>query len=301
MWMLLEPVHALLYYAPEALAEAAAAGYDTSDRWQSYFAWRAAPLGAAGRRLVTASFYSFSPAKVARYVPAAWEVASAGEALASRLRAVDSSLRTVWGDEIGSAALAEAAKLARTAADACDTTGRVLAAANQDLPWPDEPHLALWQASMVLREHRGDGHVAALLTAGLDGCESLVSFAAVGAAPVATFGSREWTAEEWQAATERLTARGWLNPDGTATPLAHETRAEIERTTDALAASPWEALGPEATRRLVTLTAPLTTTIVKAGILPGVSTLGIRPPAADRSPAAPASAAPASAAPGAGQ
>jgi hypothetical protein len=42
----------------------------------------------------------------------------------------------------------------------------------------------------VLREHRGDGHIAALLAAGMDPCEALVSFAAIGAAPEEVFASR---------------------------------------------------------------------------------------------------------------
>lgn len=117
MWHLLEPLHALLYYAPEAFDEAAALGYDTTERWPSYFAWRAAPLGPAGPDRVADTFYSFSPAMIARYVPAAWDTAAPADVLAARVRAVDRTYRAVLGEELlASPELAEAAELARTAA-----------------------------------------------------------------------------------------------------------------------------------------------------------------------------------------
>lgn len=61
MWQLLEPIHATLYYAVEVFEQAAGLGYAVDPRWPSYFAWRAAPLGAAGPELVAATFYSFAP------------------------------------------------------------------------------------------------------------------------------------------------------------------------------------------------------------------------------------------------
>ena len=275
MWQLLEPMHAVLYYAPEVFEEVAALGYAIDTRWPSYFALRAAPLGAAGPELVSAAFYSFSPAMVRRHVPAAWSVAAPDVVLAARLRGVDRALRHLLGDRLGSPEIAEAAVLARRAAQAASTAARPLAAANADLEWPDEPHLALWHAATLLREQRGDGHVAALLAHGLDPCEALVSFAAVGAAPVEVFASRGWTAQEWAGARERLTARGWVGADGVATDRGREGRDAVERLTDELAAGPWQALGP-ATGRLAQLVAPLTMTIVGSGLLPAQSTLGIQ-------------------------
>jgi hypothetical protein len=214
MWHQLEPVHAVFWYAPEVFTEAAGLGFDVTTRWPAYFAWRLAPLGEAGLRLAASACYSFNPAMVAEHVPAAWSVAAPEQILAARQRAVDQMYRTVLTEFIGSPGLAEAAELAREAALATDTAGRPLAAANADLPWPSEPHLVLWHAINVLREHRGDGHIAALLAADLDPCETLVSFAAIGAAPAETFASRGWTAPEWQAAQDRLAARGWVGAEG---------------------------------------------------------------------------------------
>lgn len=317
MWHLLEPLHALLYYSPEAFGEAAALGYDTTERWPSYFAWRAAPLGPAGPVRVASAFHSFSPGTVARYVPAVWETASPVEVLAARIRAVDRTYRSVLGaDALTGPDLTEAAALVRRAAESigggggqagavraaegggdgggdaeggdgdggvmggvtggvAGVAGRPLAAANAELPWTGVPHLDLWQAATVLREHRGDGHVAALLTAGLDPVESLVSFAAVGAAPEPVFVSRGWSAAAWAAARVRLADRGLLAPDGAATEEGRALRAGIERRTDELAAAPWDALGPEATARLAELLGDPWLAAIGSGLLPAENTLGI--------------------------
>jgi hypothetical protein len=275
MWQLTEPVHALLYYAPELTEEAVALGLPTDERWPSYFAWRTAPLGPAGPKLVDATYYSFSPTMVRKYVPQIWSVADPAKVLDVRLAGVDRALRALLGDAVDGPELAEAAALARRAAEAADMAGRPLAAANADLPWPAAPHLALWQALTVLREHRGDGHVAALLTAGLDPTEALVSFAAIGAAPVEVFASRGWTDEEWAAARDRLATRGLVDAEGVATEQGRRVRDEVERRTDELAAGPWRALGP-AVGRLAQLVVPVMQAAVGSGLLPAQSTLGIR-------------------------
>ncbi|WP_185923755.1 SCO6745 family protein [Streptomyces sp. WAC05374] len=273
MWHLLEPLHAVLYYAPETFEEAAALGYATDERWPSYFAWRAAPLGPVGAGQVASAFYSFSPAMVERHVPEAWRVAAPGDVLAARLRAMDRFYRRLPGADVD--ALKEAADLARRAAEAAVHAGRPLAAANAALPWPDAPHLVLWQAATVLREHRGDGHLAALLAAGLDPVEALVSFAAVGAASTETFASRGWSADEWAAARERLAARGLVAADGGATDAGRALRAEVERRTDELAAGPWAVLGEHDTARLSELLGGVWLAVLGSGLLPRENTLGV--------------------------
>jgi hypothetical protein len=275
MWHQLEPVYAVFYYAPEVFAEASGLGYDVETRWPSYFAWRLAPLGAVGPQVAASACYSFSPRRVAEHVPAAWAVASPQQILAARARAVDRMYRALLGDQIGSPGLAEAAQLARDVALAADTAGRTLGAATADLPWPSEPHLVLWHAISLLREHRGDGHIAALLAAGLDPCEALVSFAAIGAAPEETFASRGWTAQEWSAARDRLASRGWIDSAGNGTERGRDGRDEIEWRTDRMADAPWQALGPSRAQRLAELTGPFLGAAFESGLLPGQSTLGI--------------------------
>jgi len=133
----------------------------------------------------------------------------------------------------------------------------------------------LWQAISLLREHRGDGHIAALMAAGLDPCEALVSFAAIGAAPEETFASRGWSAPDWAAARDRLAARGWIDASGTATERGRDGRDEIEWRTDRLADAPWRALGPARAQRLAELAGPILGAAFESGLLPSQSTLGI--------------------------
>ncbi|MFF5207873.1 hypothetical protein [Streptosporangium sp. NPDC000396] len=275
MWHQLEPVHSVIYFAPQAFEEAAALGYDVKSRWPSYFAWRTAPLGPAGPNLVAATYYSFSPKMIAEYVPAIWATAEPEKVLPARLRAMDRTYRALLGDRVESPDVAEAAALARQAAESVTVAGRPLAAAVLDLPWPEEPHLAMWQAFAVLREHRGDGHLAALLAAGLDPCEALVSFAAIGAAPVANFAGRGWTEDEWASAQDRLASRGLVDADGHATEAGRRVRDSVERMTDELAAEPWRALGAEKAERLAQLNLPFLGAVFESGVLPMQSTLGI--------------------------
>ncbi|MFI7016201.1 hypothetical protein [Streptomyces sp. NPDC050164] len=275
MWHLLEPLHAVLYYAPEAFGEAAALGYGTRERWPSYFAYRAAPLGEVGPERVASVFYSFSPRMVAEYVEPAWRIASPDAVLEARTRAVDRAYRALFGGQVGSPAMAEAAALARRAAEAADPAGRPLAAANAALDWPRAPHLQLWHAATILREHRGDGHLAALLVAGLDPVEALVSFAAIGAASVERFESRGWSSEEWAAARERLAGRGLVDMDGGATEAGRALRDRVERHTDQLAAGPWQLLGPDGVDRLAGLLGDFWVVVLASGLLPQETTLGI--------------------------
>ncbi|WP_408907947.1 SCO6745 family protein [Streptomyces albidoflavus] len=274
MWHLLEPLHAVVYYAPEAYEEAAALGYGTAERWPAYFAWRAAPLGPAGAAETTAAFHSFSPDMVARYVPESWRIAAPDAVLAARTRAVTRTYAALLGPGPDAPDLAEAATLARRVAEAAVPAGP-LSAANAALPWPADPAAALWQAATVIREHRGDGHLAALREAGLDPVESLVSFAAIGAAPPEVFASRGWTPAAWEAARTRLAARGLVDAAGVATEAGRELRARVERRTDELAAGPWRALSGGERERLARAVEPLWVAVIGSGLLPGVNTLGI--------------------------
>ena len=183
-WQRVEPLHAVTYFAPETRAATDALGLRGG--WMSYFGCRAAPLGPAPAAVVTAVFHGFHPAMVARAIPDAWRAAGPERLLEARLLAVDAAYRRLLGDDgegVGGAAVRAAAELAVAAAGAASTAGRPLAAANAALSPPAEPHLALWQATTVLREHRGDGHVTALVAAGVEPCQSQVLAAPAGAPP----------------------------------------------------------------------------------------------------------------------
>ncbi|WCH93371.1 hypothetical protein POD33_15075 [Streptomyces moderatus] len=275
LWHLLEPLHAVLYYAPEAFEEAAGLGYATEERWPSYFPYRAAPLGAAGAESVASAFYSFSPRMVADHIDPAWKIASPEAVLRARVRGIDRAYRAIFGDRVDSPELTELAALVRRAAEVANTAGRPLAAANAALDWPEAPHLQLWHAATILREHRGDGHIAALMVAGLDPVEALVSFAAIGAASVERFESRGWSAGEWESARDRLAARGLIDADGTATDAGRELRGTVEGRTDQLAAAPWQSLTETEIDRLVELLGEFWVAVLSSGLLPSETTLGI--------------------------
>jgi hypothetical protein len=161
LWTLYEPIHAIVYFTDEARVAGQVAGY--KGYWMAYFAFRVAPLGPVGAAVATAACYGFHPSRARRALPDAWGYTPPAGALDARLRGVDAALSRLWGEAVHSQDMAEAADLAWSAAQAADTVGRVLGAGNQALPRPDQPHLALWQATTTLREHRGDGHNAILL------------------------------------------------------------------------------------------------------------------------------------------
>ncbi|MFH8469394.1 hypothetical protein [Streptomyces sp. NPDC017991] len=265
----LNPLHSCQYFSPELGTELAAVG--VTDRSAAYFAVRAAAMGAVGAGTVTATFYNFRHELVARHVPEVWRTASPQVVLAARLRAADGMLRRLLGDEvIASEEVAEAAALALRATEACTRTARPLYAAHADLPVPDEPHLALWHAATLLREHRGDGHLAVLLGAELDPMEALVSHTATGKgmAPKWVMSTRGWRREDWDAACDRLRERGLLTAENELSEDGVALRKEIEASTDRLDTAPYEHLGAAGVERLTELGTGLTTKALAAGAFP---------------------------------
>jgi helix-turn-helix protein len=256
MWTFFEPVHAVTYFTPAGAAAFEAAGL--RGFWRRYFAGRAAPLGAVGAGPVVAAFFGFAPGMVSRALPDVWTRITPPAALGARAAGARAALAELTSD-VEPAVVAEAADLLSAAARAVDRPGRVLGAANADLPWPEGAYDRLWQAATVLREHRGDGHVAVLLTAGVDGCESLVWRDAIedGRLRTGTQPARGWTDEEWAAAAQRLAERGWLTADGSATEPARVAYAGVEALTDRLASAPWRELGAAGTERCAELLTPL--------------------------------------------
>jgi hypothetical protein len=268
-WRSLEAVHGMIYFTPEAPPRYAEVGIAAGRT--GYFASRSAAMGAVGAEVVVATFYNFHPTLVRRAMLDVWDVTSPAAVLGARLAAVDASLRLAFGDELlASPELADAATLLRRAAEvACaHPEGRPLFAGHAQLDWPDEPHLVLWHAQTLLREFRGDGHIAALTIEGLSGLEALVSHAASGDVPAAALqATRAWTDDEWAAAVEELARRGLVDSEGAFTEAGRAQRARIEDLTDRLAAGPWAALGTERCAELRALGRVLSQRIVDAGLL----------------------------------
>ncbi|RBY93540.1 hypothetical protein DQ237_17235 [Blastococcus sp. TF02-8] len=277
LWALGEPIHALTYFAREVVD----AGEQVGLRgfWNAYFAMRAAPMGAVGTEVVTAVFYNFAPAFVARRVPGVWTVVPPAAALEARVSGVDAAVRRVLGDDWPSSPeAAEAADLAAMAAAAVDLPGRPLAAANTAVSVPDEPHLRLWQSLTVLREHRGDGHNVVLVQHEVDGIAAHVLAAAAGRSDREwLLRARGWDDAAWDDASARLAGRGWLDQGGL-TPEGRATVAAIEADTDRLALRPWEALGMAGCDRLAELLGPVRRAVVAAGEWPSGNPIGVPDP-----------------------
>ena len=272
MWGLIEPIHAVTYFGQEALESASQAGY--RGFWMGYFACRLAPLGSVGPHVAAAVCYGFAPSRVARALPDAWSFAGPQAALRARLTGATAALRRVARD---TPRLEEAADLIWEAALNASTAGRVLAAGNQALPRPDDPMGAAWQAATTLREHRGDGHNAALVAADVTPVQAHWLKIAAGDTDARTLTvGRGWPEEAWQQGRLELQARGWLDSDDNLTPEGRAARDRIERQTDVAAASPWDHLGHSSTDRLAQLLTPLAEAVRLAGIIPVLNPIGLR-------------------------
>jgi len=279
MWQVLETMHMTVYWAPEPADAYRRAGLRGG--WMGYFASRSAAMGPVPAEVVMATFYNFHPRMVRRAVPDAWGFASPERVLAARLEGADAALRRLLGGWADSPDAAEAAGLIRQAMEGQDPAGRPLFAAHAALPWPEEPHLALWHGATLYREFRGDGHVACLLTDDVGGLEAHLLAAGAGQLPGSFLRQyRGWSEEEWAGAAAGLQARGWLAPDGSLTEAGRAARDDRERRTDELAAAPWERLGTAGCDRLLALLAEPVRRILEAGGVPFPNPVGLPAPSA---------------------
>ncbi|MGV0070418.1 SCO6745 family protein [Mycobacterium colombiense] len=268
-----EPVHAVTYFAPEARAALDALGY--RGFWMGYFAARSAPLGAAPREVVSAIFYNFAPERVAKALPAAWEIAGPQAALQARQESAVAALRRygLGSDEN----VRVAAELAGRAARQAPLDARPLFAANLALPWPDDPLAELWQATTLLREQRGDAHVAVLAAAGISGREANVLHAAAGNVSRDYIArTRDYDETTWRQHERQLAERGLLDDNGTLTAAGRALKDHIELTTDTLALSALDALTDDEVETLFGALTPITRVVVAAGDVPALTPMTLR-------------------------
>ncbi|MCV7438367.1 SCO6745 family protein [Mycobacterium seoulense] len=268
-----EPVHAVTYFAPEARAALDGLGY--RGFWMGYFAARSAPLGMVPREVVTAIFYNFAPERVAKALPAAWQVAGPDAALHARQESAVAALRRYGLNTDENVRVA--AELAGRAARQAPLDGRPLFAANLALPWPEDPLAALWHATTLLREHRGDAHVAVLAAAGVSGRESNVLHAAAGGVPREYIArTRDYDEAAWRHHEQRLAERGLLHDDGSLTTAGRDLKDHIERSTDALSLSALDALGDQEVETLFRALTPITRAVVAGGDVPDLTPMSLR-------------------------
>jgi hypothetical protein len=268
-----EPVHGVTYFAPEARAAFDGLGY--RGFWMGYFAARSAPLGKVPPEMVTAIFYNFAPKRVAKALPAAWEIAGPEAALQARQESAVAALRRygLGADEN----VTVAAELAGKAARQAPLPGRPLFAANRALPWPDDPLAALWHATTLLREHRGDVHITVLSARGISGRECNVLQTAAGKVPREYMAvARDYDDESWRRHEEQLAERGLVGDDGTLTTAGRELMDAVESTTDALSLSVLDALSDDEVETLFQALTPIARAVVAAGDLPATTPMNLR-------------------------
>jgi hypothetical protein len=277
LWYLFETVHAVTYFAPRS--HQAAADLGLKGFWAGYVVLRSAPLGRIHPAAVTAAFHGFAPRRIDKVLPAAWDLVRPEEAVEVRARAAGASVREVQPDEDAAVAAADALE---TAAARVETAGRVLAAANAALPRREDPYERLWQATTTLREHRGDGHVAALVAADVTPVEAHLLKVAAGEAEEESLRlGRAWDDDSWRAGGCHLRERGWTDAAGALTDAGRAARADLERSTDLAASGPWRAIGAGATARLATLLRPFADAVAGSGVVPFPNPVGLTwpPPA----------------------
>lgn len=272
LWEAIEPVHAVVYFAPQPAEAARRAGL--RGFWMGYFAGRVAPFGPIPAAAVTAMAYGFAPAMVARAIPDAWKFADPAAVLDARISSAAEALRH-YLDRPALASLDELSGLLWEAIEGCRFDGRPLAAAWSQVPRPADSVASAWLAATIVREHRGDAHVLAAVCAGLRGLDATVTFVATGAISREIIQpSRGWTDEDWQHSVRRLQARGLLDRDGRLTKTGGALRRDVEDLTDRLSAAPVERLGETGVRRAIELAAPISRHLIDSGLVPVPNPIG---------------------------
>lgn len=254
---LTEPICLVNFFSPEPNDAMAALGF--SNYWDGYFAGRAAPLGRVPAEVVHAAFYSFADGEVARHIPRVWATTTPEAAHAAREQGCVAALRRILGDLVETPDLARAAELLAKASTNAPTEGRVMYAGLRALPMPEEPVARLWHAANMLREHRGDGHVVALVCEGIGGTEAhVLSALAMGLYPAESFGRIHHLPKARLAGVmDGLRERGDLDATGRLTDAGRATKGRIESLTDALAKAPYDGLAPYELDQLIALLEPV--------------------------------------------
>ena len=256
-------VHGFIYFSTEASNRYGALGLTGR---QQYFAGRAAPMGPVGPGLVVATFYNFNPAVVHEAIPEAWAVTAPAVVQAARFHAAADVLHGVCTD-IEPDMIARATAIAQRMVDEVGDEGKPLAASNRSVALPDDPAVRLWQLVTIIREWRGDTHVAALGAAAVSGIEALVLHAATGQVPASVLQStRAWTDQDWQGAVEALAARGLVDDHGVFTPVGQAFRSDIEAATNTASQPLVDAVGDEQASLLCDLLKPIRSGLIGSGV-----------------------------------
>ena len=263
MFELVEPIGLLPYSADEPNETMFALGF--TNYWDTYFAGRAAPLGLAPAEVVDALFYNFAPGEVARHIPKVWDTTTPEAAIAARRLGCSNALRRILGDHVDSPAFARAAELLIKAATSAPFEGRPMYAALRAVPVPDDVVPLLFHAASLLREHRGDGHIAALMVEGVGGLEAHVLLALDMGLPAEKFGRiHHLPPAQLAAVIDGMCDRGLIGNDGWLSEQGRAVKRRVEALTDDLAAKPYQGLAPGELEELKAILEPIAKLLVAA-------------------------------------
>lgn len=263
MFELVEPIGVIPYAADEPNEAMFALGF--TDYWDTYFAGRAAPLGLATAEVVDALFYNFAPGEVARHIPKVWSTTTPEAAIAARRAGCSAALRRILADHVDTPAFGRATDLLLEAGTSAPTEGRPMYAALRALPAPEEPVARLFHAASLLREHRGDGHIVALMTEGIARLEAHVLLSLGMDLPAERFGRvHHLPKAQLAAVVDGMRDRGLIGDDGWLTDAGQALRRRVEDLTDDLAAVAYEALPPADLEELIAALEPLAALLLAA-------------------------------------
>src|SRR3954470_9970074 len=264
MFELVEPIGVIPYSADEPNETMFALGF--TNYWDTYFAGRAAPLGlAAPAEVVDALFYNFAPGEVARHIPKVWRTTTPDAAIAARQAGCGKALRRILGDHVDSPEFARAAELLTKAAISAPLEGRPMYAALRAIPVPDGAVARHFHAASLLREHRGDGHIVALMAEGVGGLEAHVLLALAMDMPAVKFGRiHHLPATQLAAVIEGMRDRGLIGDDGWLSDRGRAVQERVEAVTDDLAAKPYESLETDELDELMSTLEPFAALLIAA-------------------------------------
>jgi hypothetical protein len=263
MFELVEPIGVIPYSADDPNEAMFALGF--TNYWDTYFAGRAAPLGFVPAEVVDALFYNFAPGEVARHIPKVWQTTTPEAAIAARQQGCANALRRILADHVDTPAFARAADLLLEAATSAPIEGRPMYAALRTIPVPDDVVGRMFHAASLLREHRGDGHVVALMSEGVGRLEAHVLFALDMGMPAAKFGRiHHLPAAQIDEVIDGMRERGLIGDDGWLSESGRAVKRRVEALTDDLAAKPYEVLEPDELDELMAALEPLAALLVAA-------------------------------------
>jgi hypothetical protein len=259
-----EPIGANVYFAPEAHKRYGELGLNGMS---GYFCSRGASLGKPSGMVVAAAFGVFSPAIVVPAVDAGWAATEPAPLLQARYDGAVASLRRLLG-EPDAKQVGRAVELLRRGMADAEHAGHPLYSGLASLPWPDDPVGQLWRCCDMLREHRGDSHIAIWTRAGIRPIEiQLMSELQMGI-PLKTYSAtRGWTVPQMDAALDGMRAKGWMTGDAFSDD-GRALRDQIEADTDEMEAGIVDAIGGDLDELLAILR-PWAVAIVRVGIAGG--------------------------------